>query len=156
MAHAIRLALFPLLLLLSACVPPPDGVPVSGPFPPPAPGMARLVIYRTLAYYDSTAQLPVYLNGETVGISQNGAVFYRDVVPGPYEIAVYSPRPYPNQFKTVVPRAGDVFYARIDTLPKPPCTRVPGDICYDDAYIVTLVDPYTGFQQVQGTRLIRG
>jgi hypothetical protein len=156
MPRALRLVFVSLVLLVGACLSPPEGVPVTGPFPPPAPGMARLVFYRTLAYYDSLAQTPVYLNGQTVGVSQNGAVFYRDVVPGPYEITVFSPGAYPNQFKTVVPRAGEVFYVRIDTLPKPPCTRFPGAICYDDTFIVTLVDPMTGFQQVQGTRLISG
>src|SRR5256885_6420605 len=102
MAQAIRCLVFSLTLLLAACVPPPPAGPVlSGPLPPQPPGTARLVLYRALTYYDSTAMTTIYLNGAPVGVSQVGAVLYRDVVPGQYDISVFSPRPYPNQFKTV-------------------------------------------------------
>jgi hypothetical protein len=158
MAQTIRRLILSLTLLLVACVPPPpEGTLLSGPLPPQPPGTARLILYRALTYYDTTAMTTIYLNGVATGVSQVGAVLYRDVTPGTYDISVFSPRPYPNQFKTVVVGPGDVFYARIDTLPKPPCpTRFfPGD-CGDDTFIVTVVDPANGFQQVQGLRLIAG
>jgi hypothetical protein len=157
MAQTLRRFALTLVLLLAACVQTQNGPVLSGPLPPQPPGTARLIFYRALTYYDSTAMTTVYLNGTPVGVSQVGSVFYRDVTPGQYDISVFSPRPYPNQFKSVVVGPGNVFYARIDTLPKPPCpTRVAAGDCGDDTFIVTVVDPTSGFQQVQGLRLLAG
>ena len=157
MARAFRAIPFLLLLLVAACVlTPPEGA-VSGPLAPQPPGTARLVFYRTLQFYDSQAMTPVYLNGLATGVSQNGAVLYRDVAPGRYDLAVFSPGFYPDQFKTVVVKAGDLFYVRIDTLPKPPCGRFgAAEPCNVDTFIVTVVDPAVGLQQIQGLRLIAG
>lgn len=152
----IRLLVLSLMLGLAACALPPPGVPFNGPLPPQPPGTARLIFYRPLEFYDSTAMSTVFLNGTATGISQVGAVLYRDVAPARYDISVESRRSYPNQFKTVVVKAGDVFYIRIDTLPKLPCTIFPSEACFTDTFIVTLVDPAIGFQQIQGLRLIAG
>jgi hypothetical protein len=158
MAQALRRFALTIVLLLAACVPPPqEGPLLSGPLPPQPAGTARLIFYRALTYYDTMAMTTVSLNGAPVGVSQVGSVFYRDVTPGQYDISVFSPRPYPNQFKSVVVGPGNVFYVRIDTLPKPPCpTRVAAGDCGDDTFIVTVVDPASGFQQVQGLRLLAG
>lgn len=157
MVRVFRLIPVLLLLLVAGCaLTPPEGA-VSGPLAPQPPGTARLVFYRTLQFYDSQAMTPVYLNGVATGVSQVGAVLYRDVAPGRYDLAVFSPRPYPDQFKTVVVKAGDVFYVRIDTLPKPPCGRFqPAEPCNTDTFLVTVVDPAVGAQQIQGLRLIAG
>jgi hypothetical protein len=145
-----------LVVLLAACSSLPPAVIVKGPLPPQPPGTARLIFYRAQEYYDTTAMTPVLLNATQTGISQVGAVLYRDVAPARYDISVLSPRAYPDQFKTVVVKAGDVFYIRIDTLPKLPCNRVPADPCSADTFIVVTVDPAVGFQQIQGLRLIAG
>jgi hypothetical protein len=157
MAQALRLIVLSIALLLSACVAsPPRELMLSGPLPPQPPGTARLIFYRTLKYYDTTAMSAIYLNGTTTGVSQVGAVLYRDVAPGRYDLSVFSLRPYPDQFKTVVVKAGDAFYVRIDTLPKPSCNLVAAEPCYADTFIVTVVDPAVGYQQIQGLRLIAG
>jgi hypothetical protein len=156
MARAFRLIVLSFALLLAACVPAPQEPTLSGPLPPQPPETARLIFYRTLAYYDTTAMSTIYLNGTATGVSQVGAVLYRDVAPGRYDLSVFSPRPYPDQFKTVVVKAGDAFYVRIDTLPKQSCSRVAAESCFADTFIVTVIDPAVGFQQIQGLRLIAG
>ncbi len=156
MAPLRRLIALSFVLLLAACLAPPQETTLSGPLPPQPPGTARLVFYRMLAPYDTTAMSTIYLNGTATGVSQVGAVLYRDVAPGRYDLSVFSPRTYPGQFKTVVMKPGDVFYIRIDTLPKLACSRVPAEPCYVDTFIVTVVDPAIGPQQIQGLRLISG
>jgi hypothetical protein len=144
------------VVLLAACSSLPPAAIVNGPLPPQPPGTARLIFYRAQEYYDTTAMTPVLLNATPTGVSQVGAVLYRDVAPARYDISVSSPGAYPDQFKTVVVKAGDVFYIRIDTLPKQPCARNPTAPCYVDTFIVVAVDPAIGFQQIQGLRLIAG
>lgn len=159
MAQALRVLTLSFVLLLAACMTSPqEGPPLAGPLPPQPPGTARLIFYRTLEYYDTMAMTTVYLNGKAVGISEVGSVFYRDVEPGQYDISVFSYGSYPNQFKSVVVGPGNVFYSRIDTLPKVPCPsgRFIGGLCPPDTFIVTVVDPVTGYQQVQGLRLLIG
>lgn len=154
MAQLLRRLSLTLVLLLAACTMPYDGMVLRGPLPPQPPGTARLVLYRPLTYYDTTAMTTVYFNGAPVGVSQVGSVFYRDVAPGQYDISVWSPGVYPNQFKSVVVAAGDSFYARIDTLPKPPCAipRVGGECA--DTFIVTVVDPISAREQIQGLHFL--
>ena len=157
MTPVFRLIALSFALWLTACVPLPPATTLVGPLPPQPPGTARLVFYRTLEYYDTTAMSTVYLNGTAAGVSQVGAVLYRDVPAGRYDLSVFSPRPYPDQFKTVVVKAGDVFYVRIDALPKQSCGRfTAADACYADTFIVVVVDPAIGSQQIQGLRLITG
>jgi hypothetical protein len=143
------------VLLLAACAVPQEGT-VNGALPPQAPGTARLIFYRGPDYTNTTAMSTVFLNGAATGVSQIDAAFFRDVAPGRYDITVFSPRTYPNQFKTVVVKTGDVFYMRIDALPKLPCTWLTFDACVNDTFIVTAVDPALGYQEIQGLRLIAG
>ena len=155
MARPLRLIVLSFALLLAACS--PQETLLSGPLPPQPPGTARLIFYRALEYYDTTAMSTIYLNGTATGVSQVGAVLYRDVAPGRYDLTVFSPRPYPDQFKTVVVKDGDAFYVRIDTLPKQTCGRgFAAEPCYADTFIVTVVDPAVGARQIQGLRLIAG
>ncbi len=156
MTRALCRLLLPIMLSLASCAPAPQGPVVSGPLPPSPPGTARLIFYRALTLYDSTAMTTVFLNGAPVGVSQVGTLFYRDVPPGRYDITVFSTRTYPNQFKTVVVAPGDVYFARIDTLPKLACTLAMADPCTNDTFIVTLVDPAAGVVEDQGLRLISG
>jgi hypothetical protein len=142
-----------LVLLLAGCTPTPPGPLLTGALPPPPPGTARLVFYRDLDYYATQSMPTVYLNGRPTGISQNGAVFYRDVTPGAYDISVAPSLPYPNQFKSVVVKPGDVFYAEIATLPQLGGRFNITERSYGDTFIVTLRDPVTGAYETQGLRV---
>jgi hypothetical protein len=141
-----------LVLLLAGCVQPP-GPLLNGPLPPAAPGTARLIFYRDLDYYTTQSMPTVYLNNERAGISQNGALFYRDVAPGLYTISVAPSLPYPNQFKTVAVKPGDVFYVQIAPLPSTGGRFNINQRDYGDTFIVTIRDPATGAYETQGLRL---
>lgn len=140
-------------LLLASCA--PLGEPLVGPVARPPPGMARLVVYRPLEFYSTQAMPFLYLNGAPAGVTQNGGVLIRDVLPGAYLISVAPSEPFPDQFKTIVVRSGDTFFANIQPLPSP-CTRVilGSTRCSGDTFIVTVVDPQIGLAQVQGLRLL--
>jgi hypothetical protein len=147
------------LLLVAGCavtnVPP--GEAVMGALPPLAPGHARLVFYRPLDPYATQSMPTLYLNGVASGVTQNGAVLYRDVPPGQYDLTLAPSLPWPNQFKTVVVRAGDVFYVAIDTRPYLACGRANStQACSGDTFLLNVVDPVTGAQQIQGLHLING
>jgi len=150
--RSVRAVLAGIALLLAGCVTPP-GPLLSGPLPPPPPGTARLVIYRDLDYYATQSMPTVYLNSQPAGISENGAVFYRDVAPGAYTISVAPSLPYPNQFKTVVVKPGDVFYAQIAPLPLTGGRFNVNARDYGDTFIVTLRDPATAASETQGLRV---
>jgi hypothetical protein len=149
----IRALFAGLVLLLAGCAPLPPGPLLSGPLPPPPPGTARLVVYRGLDYYGTQSMPTVYLNDKPAGISENGAVFYRDVPPGVYNISVAPSLPYPNQFKTVVVKPGDVFYAQIGTLPPVGGRFNINARDYGDTFIVTLRDPASAAYETQGLRV---
>jgi hypothetical protein len=150
--RSVRALFASLVLLLAGCVPPP-GPPLIGPLPPQPPGTARLIFYRGLDYYATQSMPTVYLNNDPTGISQNGALFYRDVIPGVYAISVAPSLPYPNQFKTVVVKPGDVFYAQIASLPQLGGRFDITARSYGDTFIVTLRNPATGVYETQGLRL---
>jgi hypothetical protein len=157
MTRTLRPLLFSMLLFLGACASPvPPGEALQGPLPAPRAGTARFVFYRTLDYYDTMAMPSVTLNEAPTGISQNGAVFFRDVAPGRYDMALTPTLPYPHQFKTVVVKPGDLYYVRINTLPNVACTRFPAARCTEDTFIMTLVDPATGLQESHGLHLTTG
>jgi Protein of unknown function (DUF2846) len=146
-----------LLLIVAGCAPPPQAGALHGPLPPPSPGTARLIFYRPIVYYGPMQWRMVYLNGSPAGMSQPGAVFYRDVAPGRYDLTMQTEGYYPGQFKTVTARAGETFYVDIDTLPRPACNR--GGVlveCDNATFIMTIVDPARGFAAIQGLRLISG
>ena len=140
------------VLLLAGCVQPP-GPLLSGPLPPAPPGTARLVFYRGLDYYATQSMPTVYLNTDPTGISQNGALFYRDVAPGAYNISVAPSLPYPNQFKSVVVKPGDVFYVQIAALPAIGGRFDLTQRSYGDTFIVTVRDPAYGAYETQGLRV---
>ena len=108
-------------------------------------------------YYGAMEWMAVYVNGQTTGVSQPGAVFYRDVAPGRYHLTMQTYGFYPNQFKTVTARAGEIIYVNINTLPRTGCNRGRSLVeCADDTFIMTIVDPARGFKDIQGLRLIPG
>jgi hypothetical protein len=95
----------------------------------------------------------VYLNADATGVSQNGAVFYRDVPPGAYAISIAPSLPYPDQFKSVVVKPGDVFYVEVSTLPQIGARFSLGERDYGDTFIVTVRDPVSGSYATQGLRV---
>ena len=140
--------------LLPACAngPYPDLKPystVETALPPPAPGMARIYFYRLLSYYDIQDGTTVYLNNQTVGFSRIGTVFYRDVTPGSYLLSVLSRGAYPNQFKTIQVAAGQVWYARIESLLS--WSDTGGDLGGSSrgaTFTVNLIDPVMAKQEI--------
>lgn len=148
-----------LLLLVAGCAVTsiPPGEALQGSLPPLPAGEARLVFYRALDPYATQSMPTLYLNGKASGITQNGAVLYRDVTPGQYDITLAPSLPWPNQFKTVVVRAGEVFYVDISTRPYLSCAQGNNtQSCYGDTFLLNVIDPVTGAQETQGLRLIQG
>lgn len=148
-----------LALLLGGCAVAPGGprfAQVAPTLPPVPADAARFFFYRLLEPYETLAWTPVYLNGQEVGVSQPGTVLSRDVAaPGTYTIAVRSEGVYPNQFKTVAVRPGDVVYARIESLRNWYEGGAEREWHYD-TFVVEIVDPPTAAREMAGLRFIAG
>ncbi len=140
--------------LLSSCSgtgPYPDLQPydeVAPNLPPPAPGMARIYFYRLLSYYDIRSGTTAYLNGQAVGFSRIGTVFYRDVNPGSYFVSVASPGAFPNQFKTVQVASGQIWYAHIESLLS--WSDGSGIGSHGATFTVVLEDPALAMEEMHG------
>ena len=78
-----------------------EAVPTAGRTAPVPAGEARIWVYREYLPYESLATPYVRFNGAIIGVSQPGAVFYRDVPPGTYAVTVDSIGTDINQFTTV-------------------------------------------------------
>jgi hypothetical protein len=160
MRTAVAGAISVVLLALAGCAPsgPPYATVAAGIAPVPA-GEARLYVYRWLEPYETLAPTVVSLNGTPVGISEPGAVLYRDVAPGQYTISVRSEGVYPNQFKTVVLKPGDTAYVRVESLKS--WVVCGGSIdggasgC-GDTFTVELVNPAVAGAEIGDLRFIRG
>ena len=87
------------------------------PAPAPLrPGLARVWFYRDYEPYESLSRPYVRMNGRIVGISEPGGSFYRDVPPGQYTITVDSWGTDVNQFPVVNLAAGEIIYAKVESL----------------------------------------
>jgi hypothetical protein len=141
------------LLVLAGCA--PLGPPLGAAQLPPVPsGLARVFFYRPLEPYEAKDMANVLMNGQGVGASANGGVFYRDVQPGQYTITVAYSETYPNQFKTVVLRPGESAYVRIDSLSSwTACTVLTN--CYP-TFVVRIVDPTVARGEMRSLNLIAG
>ncbi len=121
--------------------------------PAVAPTKARLVFYRSGSNpYDGLVWTKVLLNGQPVGDSGPGTVFYRDLAPGTYYIEVYSDKLYPNQFKTVVVEPGSTTYVKIVSEPYWGHERD----WQGHTFIVAIVDPAIGRYEVGPLQLMPG
>jgi hypothetical protein len=78
---------------------------------------ARLIFYRGGDPYDGLIWTNVLLNGESIGASAPGTVFYRDVAPGVYQIGVDSEKLYPDQVKAVAVDGGSTTFIKVMGLP---------------------------------------
>jgi hypothetical protein len=131
-----------LMLAVAGCAGPtgplfPDAVSTISP---PGDGMARIYFYRDYEPYESLTQAYLYLNGQAVAVSVPGGVSYRDVAPATYTISAWTQGDFPNASRTVVAHAGDIFYAKLESLRS--WQSGGGESSYErDTFIVTLIDP---------------
>jgi len=144
MSRIARRSVLAAAFWLAACVVqnqdlPPFGAAESG-LPPPAPGLTRLYFYRLLEPYEFPTGTIVYLNGRAVGYARNGAVMYRDVPPGTYDVSVLSRGAYPYQFATLTVASDQVWYIRIESLLSQSCGG-SRENCAGEVFTVRLVDP---------------
>ena len=155
MIRCLRRA-FPLLLLLLASCTLPSAAPAS--FTPLGPGMARIVFYRDVGYYDSATVLRVALNGAATGIMPRGEVFYRDVTPGSYAITFTPTRPVANQFKTITPAAGQVLYVKLVAAIEMDCSGTVSTMgaCDISGFTAVITDPGRAQQEIKGLSLVHG
>lgn len=123
-----------------------------GAFPPPAAGTARLFFFRAPGPYDLQAWTAVSLNGQRVGDSGPGTVFWRDVPPGRYEIEVRSDRLYPDQFRTVAIGPGISTYVEVQALPH---WGQSGFGRTGDTFAVAVTDPALARRQIAALCLTR-
>jgi len=142
-------------LLVSACAGGPPGATysqVAQTIPPLPSGEARVYFFRDYEPYESLARPWIYLNGQKVGLSEPGGVYYRDVAPGSYRIKVDSEGTYWDQFKTVTLAAGDVQYVKIESLR----SWDEGDQFDRDTFVVALIGPPVAQRQIADLRYVSG
>jgi hypothetical protein len=101
------------LLVTAGCAGPP-GPAVSAGIGPPPPGVARIWFYRDFEPSISMNLAELSLNGAHSGYVQpDGSVFYRDVVPGRYQITVASDGLDVNQPGSVELAPGEEAFVKI-------------------------------------------
>jgi hypothetical protein len=121
--------------------------------PAVAPGKARIYVYRDATIYDSQQWSEVSLNGEAVGSSAPGTVFYRDVAPGTYRITPRSDKLYPEQAKTVVIAPGTTTFVKVVNLPF--WGQSPW-LWQGTTFVVVIVAPAIGHVEIDKLRLTPG
>ena len=161
--HALRQIILLALAGLAGCAPAgPPFASVAGTLPPVPARTARIFVYRWLEPYETLSPTTLFLNGGPVGVTQPGAVLYRDVPPGVYTIAVQSEGIFPNQFKTATLKGGDVIYARIGSLREwVPCgggdaASGGGTSGCADTFVVQIMDPAVASYEMQDLHFIPG
>jgi hypothetical protein len=141
-AHPL-LAMFVIAIGLGACAAAgPKGLSAAA-VPVPS-DRARVYVYRDLNPYDTTEWTAVSLNGKKIGNNAPGTVFYRDVLPGTYEIEVRSDQLYPNQFKTVTLAPGSTVFAKIQEVRHWGTNFGTGGA----TFVVTIADPAVGYNEI--------
>ena len=105
----------------------------------PPPEYARIWLYRDYQPYVSLARPYVRFNGRIVGISEPGGAFFRDVMPGGYEITVDSQGHDVNQFAHATVVAGQQIYVEVDALRLSNCAGARRGSCRPTFY--TLLRP---------------
>jgi len=152
-----RGAVFALLSLLAACVgqggpPGPRYADMAAGIPPQGGDRARLFFYREWESDEVPSEPGLYLNGQRVGVSIAGGVFYRDVSPGRYLVTVDTVGTYWNQFKTVDLRGGATEYVKIESL----STWESGLEYEADTFVVVVLDAADGRRQTADLRYVEG
>jgi hypothetical protein len=157
MMYVLRLAGMALFLALAACLGPtaPYYPQVSATIPPVPPNQGRIYFYREYEPYESLSRPYLYLNRQAVGISIPGGVFYRDVLPDTYEVSVYSPGAFPNQFKSIAVKPGDVFYAKIESLRSWYGSSGVFRAFERDTFVVAIIDPNQARAEFERMRFVQ-
>ncbi|HXO89299.1 MAG TPA: DUF2846 domain-containing protein [Stellaceae bacterium] len=107
--HRCRAGLF-VVLVSCGQLPPTSSVVI----PPVPAGAGRVWVYRNDYQYEADETPYVRLNGQIAGIIQPNGVFYRDVAPGYYTVAVDSyGAPYPHQFAEFNLGAGQEAFVKV-------------------------------------------
>ena len=143
-----------LIAFLSGCA--AGGAPAGQTFaqvaaqvPPAPPDRARIFFYRDYEPYDSLGRPDITLNGKVAGVSEPGGVFYRDVPPGKYLIAIDHDALYPNEDKTISIGGGQTAFVKIESLK----SYNSGDITHEpDTFVVAVVDPADGQKDIASKR----
>lgn len=144
-------------LMLEACAPTgPRFAAVASSLPPIPAGTARIYFYRVSEPYEGDVPTIAYLNGTAVGTTQAGAVLYRDVAPGSYDITVASDAAFPNQFKSARLAAGETLYVRVETLESWACGGKAPSSCNYTTFAVSLIAADTARQEMQNLEFLRG
>ena len=141
-------------LVVAACGGPggPQFAQVASTIPPVPQDKARVYFFRDYEPYESLSEPRIYLNGNRVGASIPGGVFYRDVAPGRYLVSVDSVGLYWNQFKTVDLRAGDTDYIKIESL-----RSWESGFDYEaDTFVVVIFDAADGRREIAGLKYVSG
>lgn len=147
---ALIAILVPLVLAACAGQDGPRFAQVASTIPPVAPDKARIFFLRDYEPYESLSEPRIYLNGNRIGASIPGGVFYRDVAPGRYLVSVDSTGIYWNQFKTVDLRGGATEYVRIESL----STWESGLEYEADTFVVVVMDAVDGRRQTADLRYV--
>jgi hypothetical protein len=164
MRTALKFMALLFVLIAVGCTPAgPPFASVAATLSPVPPGSARIYFYRYLEPYETIAETEAYLNGNPVGVTETGTVFYRDVTPGKYTISVRSDGVFPDQSKTVILKPGDVSYARVESIKSwVPCGGGGGgrsggatEGC-EDTFVVVMIDPTIAQADMRDLRYIPG
>ncbi len=124
---------------------------------PPVPaGMARVFFYRDADYAESGKVAQISLNNQEVGLLWRGEVFYRDIAPGTYLISVSSDLAFPNQFKNARIEAGQIRYAKIESLMSWGGMTRRGNPIDLATYVVALIDADQAHYDIGQLRLTAG
>jgi hypothetical protein len=81
---------------------------------PIPPQQARVWFYRDVELYATNQTTPyVRINGAIAGVADEGGAFYRDVLPGHYQIVIDGGGMSPSPSRDVAVIAGKQFYVKI-------------------------------------------
>ena len=124
---------------------------VASQIPPVPPDRARFFFYRDYSLYDSLQRPYIALNGQSVTVSENGGVSYRDMPPGTYVISVPDSAIYPYyKDKTATVAGGQTVYVKIES------DLVQSDAAIldyqPDIFVVVLVDPAQAQSEIADKR----
>jgi len=145
-----------LLLALGGCVGQggpagPRYVEAAAQVPAVPPDRARFFFFRDYEPYESLARPYIRLNGDIVGFSVPGGVWYRDMPPGTYKIAADSPGLYPNQDKSVTVAAGDTIFVQVQSYK----SYNSGFDMYDpDTFVIVIIDAAQGRRAIDTMRYV--
>lgn len=96
-------------MALAACASGPTIKDTLGELPGPPAGHARIYFYRTAIPFLVAVQPDIIVNSKKVGTSTFGAVFYRDALPGRYEVFLTSDKDNPLSLTAV---AGQSYFVK--------------------------------------------